>query len=135
MRTKNSLHVLCVCVGMLLVLLPAGLPSVSGSQPAGDEEWEFKAAHFGGEEQENARMLAALATEHWEYVGPLGNNLAAFKRKLNLEFNLVRRIEWPGNHIFHTAISPDGKLYLGGGDTGTFASGTPPPATRCWSCR
>ena len=32
---------------------------------------------------------------------------------------LVRRIEWPGNHIFHTAFSPDSGLYLGGGDTGT----------------
>ncbi len=33
---------------------------------------------------------------------------------------LVRRIEWPGNHIYHTAFSPDGRLYLGGGDTGTL---------------
>jgi outer membrane protein assembly factor BamB len=32
---------------------------------------------------------------------------------------LVRRIEWPGNHVYHTAFSPDGNLYLGGGDTGT----------------
>jgi WD40 repeat protein len=32
---------------------------------------------------------------------------------------LVRRIEWPGNHVFHTAFSPDRGLYLGGGDTGT----------------
>ncbi len=33
---------------------------------------------------------------------------------------LVRRLEWPGNHIYHTAFSPDGKLYLGGGDSGTL---------------
>ncbi len=33
---------------------------------------------------------------------------------------LVRRIAWPGNHIYHTAFSPDGRLYLGGGDTGTL---------------
>jgi outer membrane protein assembly factor BamB len=32
----------------------------------------------------------------------------------------LRRIEWPGNHIYHTAFSPDGKLYLGGGDTGAM---------------
>ena len=32
---------------------------------------------------------------------------------------LVRRIEWFNNHIFHTAFSPDSGLYLGGGDTGT----------------
>ncbi len=30
------------------------------------------------------------------------------------------RIEWQGNHIFHTAFSPDGKLCLAGGDTGTL---------------
>ena len=35
-------------------------------------------------------------------------------------FKLVRRIEWPGNHIFYTTFSPDGLLYLGGGDTGTL---------------
>ncbi len=34
-------------------------------------------------------------------------------------FELVRRIEWPGNHIYQTSFSPDGGLYLGGGDMGT----------------
>jgi uncharacterized protein (TIGR03067 family) len=33
---------------------------------------------------------------------------------------LVRRIEWPGIHVCHTAFSPDGRLYLGGGDSGTL---------------
>ena len=35
-------------------------------------------------------------------------------------YTLVRRIAWSGNHIFNTAISPDGQFYLGGGDTGTL---------------
>jgi len=33
---------------------------------------------------------------------------------------LVRRIEWPGVHLYHTAFSPDSRLYLGGGDSGTL---------------
>jgi len=32
----------------------------------------------------------------------------------------VRRIDWPGNHVFHTGFSPNGRLYFGGGDTGTL---------------
>jgi WD40 repeat protein len=32
----------------------------------------------------------------------------------------VRRIEWPGNHVFWTGFSPDGRMYFGGGDTGTI---------------
>jgi WD40 repeat protein len=32
----------------------------------------------------------------------------------------VRRIGWPGVHAFHTAFSPDGRLYLAGGDGGTL---------------
>ncbi len=39
---------------------------------------------------------------------------------LQPSFKLVRRIPWPGNHIFHTAFSPNGQLLLGGGDTGTL---------------
>jgi WD40 repeat protein/tRNA A-37 threonylcarbamoyl transferase component Bud32/tetratricopeptide (TPR) repeat protein len=33
---------------------------------------------------------------------------------------LVRRIAWPGQHIFHTAFSPNGRFYLGGGDSDTL---------------
>jgi uncharacterized protein (TIGR03067 family) len=33
---------------------------------------------------------------------------------------LVRRIEWPGIHVYHTAFSSDSRLYLGGGDSGTL---------------
>jgi WD40 repeat protein len=46
--------------------------------------------------------------------------MVAFGCGQELVYKLVRRIEWPGNHVFFTAFSPDGKLYLGGGDTGTL---------------
>ena len=32
----------------------------------------------------------------------------------------VHRIEWPGVHAYHTAFSPDGRLFLAGGDGGTL---------------
>jgi WD40 repeat protein len=37
-----------------------------------------------------------------------------------LEGKEVRRINWPGNHVFHTGFSPDSRLYFGGGDSGTL---------------
>ena len=37
-----------------------------------------------------------------------------------LEGTEVRRIDWPGNHVFHTGFSPDNRLYFGGGDSGTL---------------
>ena len=32
----------------------------------------------------------------------------------------IRRIDWPGNHIFHSGFSPNSRLYFGGGDSGTL---------------
>jgi hypothetical protein len=32
----------------------------------------------------------------------------------------IRRLDWPGNHIFCTGFSPDNRLYFGGGDSGTL---------------
>jgi DNA-binding beta-propeller fold protein YncE len=36
----------------------------------------------------------------------------------DLAYDFVRRIEWPGTHVFHTDFSADSQLYLGGGDSG-----------------
>jgi len=91
---------------------------VPGNTEAG--KCESTAASFGGDEQDNSRILAELAADGWEDVGSFDNGMVAFERSQELVYKLVRRIEWPGNHIFFTAFSPDGKLYLGGGDTGTL---------------
>jgi WD40 repeat protein len=48
------------------------------------------------------------------------NSLVAVNAFEEFAYKLVRRIAWPGNHVFFTSFSPDGKLYLGGGDTGTL---------------
>jgi hypothetical protein len=34
------------------------------------------------------------------------------------QWTMVRRVGWEGVHIFHTAFSPDGARFRGGGDTG-----------------
>jgi WD40 repeat protein/tetratricopeptide (TPR) repeat protein len=61
--------------------------------------------------------LGELGTEralekYFPLVTPAGDRKDVLKQ--------VRRIPWPGNHIYHTAFSRDGRLYLGGGDTGTL---------------
>jgi hypothetical protein len=45
------------------------------------KEWEFKAVLFGLDEKEATRKLNELASEEWQYVGPLGNGLVAFRRR------------------------------------------------------
>src|ERR1035441_2758367 len=78
--------------------------SERGKTEAG--KWASRATSLGGDEQDNARRLNDDGT-------------VAFECSQEVVYKLVRRIEWPGNHIFFTGFSPDGKLYLGGGDTGT----------------
>jgi uncharacterized protein (TIGR03067 family) len=41
---------------------------------------EYKAVAMGADEKDATKKLNELAAEGWEYVGPLGNSLVAFKR-------------------------------------------------------
>jgi WD40 repeat protein len=116
----SKLHFAFVLVPAFAVLFGASGPLVNGQEKSRFVAWEFKAVPFGTEEKESTRKLNALAADEWEYVGPLGNGMVAFRRRLRSAPELVRRIEWLDNHIFSTAFSPDGRLYLGGGDTGTL---------------
>jgi WD40 repeat protein len=58
----------------------------------------------------SAALLGALAA----------STPAAPAPEQKLEGKEVRRIDWPGNHVFHTGFSPDSRLYFGGGDSGTL---------------
>jgi WD40 repeat protein len=49
-------------------------------KPAPRPEWEFKAVLFGTDEKDATNRLNNLASEGWQYVGPLGNGLVAFRR-------------------------------------------------------
>ena len=42
--------------------------------------WEHKAVTFGIDEKTATKKLNDLARDGWDYVGPLGNGLVAFKR-------------------------------------------------------
>jgi WD40 repeat protein len=95
-------------------------PVLRGEDKAEAAPWEYRTARFGTNETENTRKLNELAQDGWEYVGPLGNGSVAFRRPLRLTGTLLRRIDWPDIHVFHTTISPDGRYYLGGGDAGTL---------------
>ena len=46
------------------------------------------------------------------------NIVSAIALVVDRKARLVERREWPGIHIYHTAFSQDGRLYLGGGDGG-----------------
>ena len=49
-------------------------------KPPSLKDWEFKAVHIGTGEEEATKKLNDLASEGWQYVGPLGNGLVAFRR-------------------------------------------------------
>jgi uncharacterized protein (TIGR03067 family) len=75
-------------VAVLLPLLSTAL-LLNAASPLGAEEpaaakWEYRAVTFGGDESENTKKLNTLAGEGWEYVGPLGNNMVAFRRRAGL---------------------------------------------------
>ena len=44
--------------------------------------WEYKAVSFGADEKDGTKQLNDLARDGWEYVGPLGNGMVAFKRRI-----------------------------------------------------
>jgi hypothetical protein len=48
--------------------------------PASPKEGEFKAVLIGTDEREATKKLNDLASQGWQYVGPLGNGLVAFRR-------------------------------------------------------
>jgi len=66
------------------------------------------------------------AVEWYRKAAKQGNALAQFnlgwlnESGPSLAPKTIRMIEWAGNHIYHTAFSPNGQLYLAGGDTGTL---------------
>lgn len=72
---------LVAVAGCMAVLLPAAAaPVPKGAEKEAVSHWEHKAVSFGADEKEGTKKLNDLARDGWEYVGPLGNGLVAFKR-------------------------------------------------------
>jgi uncharacterized protein (TIGR03067 family) len=71
-------------VALLPVILLLGtgplMPVRGQDKPASKPAWEWKAVALGAEEKEATKKLNELATDGWEYVGPLAHGLVAFKR-------------------------------------------------------
>src|SRR5262245_25957267 len=89
MKTSASLedrHMRCVSalvIGLTVSALAAlhECPAVRAQgKPAPLQEWEFKAVLFGADEKVATKKLTDLASEGWQYVGPLSNGLVAFRR-------------------------------------------------------
>jgi hypothetical protein len=73
-------------VSTLLVVSVFALLSLSGPLAAAQDkpatsEAEYKAVLFGADEKEATRKLNELVKDGWDYVGPLGGGLVAFKRR------------------------------------------------------
>ena len=73
----------------MVIVTVVTLTSSISPTPSRAEGWtastfsrvRWKAAFFGADERVNSDRLNELAAEGWEYVGPLGNGMVAFKRQ------------------------------------------------------
>src|SRR5262249_51936972 len=98
-KNSESHHALATCakessmsgtdrVALALTLALALFPALPArSQPgqpgkADAPRWEFKAVSFRDSLENSSRLLNELAAAGWEYVGYLGNDMAAFRRRL-----------------------------------------------------
>ena len=68
---------LLMCLGISFITAFA-----SAQERGSRSQWEYKAIPFTADEKEATKRLNDLAGEGWEYVGPLANNLVAFRRPL-----------------------------------------------------
>jgi hypothetical protein len=70
-----------VLLAVFVVTLLLLCPTVSGQDDADYATWEFKIIAFKGDDKDNAKRLAELSADGWEYVGPVGKG-TAFKRRV-----------------------------------------------------
>ena len=68
-----------LCCLMLCCWLVAGA-AVWGQDRDTAPKWEYLAVSLGPHEGEATKRLNELASARWQYVGPLGHNLVAFRR-------------------------------------------------------
>jgi uncharacterized protein (TIGR03067 family) len=64
----------------VLVLAVIALADARSQEKVAAPQWDFRAVAFSNDEKENTKKLNDLARAGWEYVGPLGNGMIAFKR-------------------------------------------------------
>lgn len=118
-RTTFILKAAPLAVGAITTFLLCSTPPSAPSQepapkPAARSLWEYTAASFAARGPEQAtKVLNDLAADGWEYVGPLGNDLVAFKRRLwigekqveqkNLDAEIIDRLNHIDSRLRHLA--------------------------------
>lgn len=119
---KRKSHTLASAVWIAALILPMQLlPELRGQEKSGSPKWEFKTVTFSNDENEGTGKLNALADEGWQYVGPLGNGLVAFRRQSTLRTQIILEVVnkpatvAPGKKTTITVIvrDGDGKLLPG----------------------
>jgi len=75
---------LVLVVALLSMFILTGTCPLSRARgqdkPTSRPAWELKAISFGADVKQVTKKFNELAADGWEYVGPLGNGLIAFRR-------------------------------------------------------
>ncbi len=76
----RTLSTTLVAIAALLLSPPTPLMAADSPKTSFGQHAEFKAVDFAGDEKDSTKKLNDLAADGWEYVGPLGHGLVAFRR-------------------------------------------------------
>ena len=81
MNQQMRAAAMAIPFALCATLLLAVHPSAMGQDKTDSPRWEFKAIFLRSDnETESTKKLNNLAADGWEYVGPLGKGMVAFKR-------------------------------------------------------
>jgi len=103
MRAFGFGVVVVSCVALLFLVAPGA----SCQEKSTSLAVEYKAVAIGADEKGATRKLNELAAEGWEYVGPLGNSLVAFKRDPAKRELAKWQGEWAGDEGQKMTINGD----------------------------
>jgi hypothetical protein len=112
---------------LFLALAPLSRAQEQGR--AGPPRAEYKAVSFGSDEDENTRKLNELAAQDWQYVGPLGQGMVAFRREsqatnaISIEVIATPKAVAPGEKATITVTVRTGDNRLLPGAKVTIAAG------------
>src|SRR5262249_8335759 len=97
-----------------------GPPLAAGPAKTDPSGWEYKAVAFdNNDEKGTPRKLNDLAADGWEYVGPLGNGLVAFRRsRAAQEPGEIRSFQGHTEGVITVAVAPDGRWAVSGPEIG-----------------
>jgi uncharacterized protein (TIGR03067 family) len=110
---------LAVVIGAFVLLASGTPPIVKGQDKPTPPKWEFRAVSFGSDEKENTKKLNDLATETWEYVGPIGNGMVAFRRAMKPILEKTELEKFQGTWVL-VSTARIGKVFINDDKTRTI---------------